>query len=264
MHQRLESWYADTPRTGAAMTDSEKKHVENFEVNYYVALLYLYRPSLNIPVPGDEDLATLAEVSAHVIELYRRFFVKKQLSLYWLAIDNLYQAGTALLYTFAKSASVRERITLKRLEKSIFTCSSIFWGMVEHCPAFESKRDTFDEIVSNALPELRRSTLSSGGATVINPSQTESRSSVHATEHGIQTTHDVQQASVGEAQYHDLATYIDAYHPSGYLQLNSTPAFVDFSSTPQLPAVSMPAYDLGMSEWNWLDQNSDFLIPGWL
>lgn len=257
MHQRIESWYNSTPHI-QTMTEREKKNLENFEVNYYVALLYLYRPAPNIPILDEGGLLTLADVSTHVVETYRRFFVKKQLTLYWLAIENLFQAGTALMYAFSKSSAVRGQFTLKSLERSIQVCSSVLWGMVEHCPAFESKRDTFDEIVSNTLPELRQKISHAATSDEATPQYA---SSMDLSEQGTGT---LQQTAAAEAQYQDLPNFFNGHRHIDYLQLNPSTSGMDFVDTSQLPSMSTHPIDPSASEWDLLEQNPDFLIPGWL
>jgi hypothetical protein len=49
---------------------------------------------------------------------------------------------------------MRDCLTFRSLESLVHTCSSVLWGMVEHFPAFEGKRDAFDMIASKTLADL--------------------------------------------------------------------------------------------------------------
>ncbi|KAI1623940.1 fungal-specific transcription factor domain-containing protein [Exophiala viscosa] len=102
MHNRIQCWYNDTPRR-ETLTDRERKNLENFELTYHRALLYLYRPSRNIPSPLESSLLAVAEAATHMIRLYPTFFREHRLTIYWQAVENLLSAGTALLYSYVDS-----------------------------------------------------------------------------------------------------------------------------------------------------------------
>ncbi|KAK5033616.1 hypothetical protein LTS07_003921 [Exophiala sideris] len=153
MHNRIQRWYNDTPRR-ESLTDRERKNLENFELTYDRALLYLYRPSRNIPKPPESSLLAVTDAATHMIRLYPTFFREHRLTIYWQAVENLLSAGTALLYSYVDSAKVRERITLRELQDLIHSCSSVLWGMVEHFPDFKGKRDAFDIVSSRILADL--------------------------------------------------------------------------------------------------------------
>ncbi|KIW47019.1 uncharacterized protein PV06_02633 [Exophiala oligosperma] len=158
MRSRIQAWYDETPRKHN-LTDGERKNVENFELTYYRALLYLYHPSANIPTPKEASLMSLAEAASKMIQLYRRFFTEHRLTIYWQAVENLFSAGTALLYSYVNSKQVRDHITMHELETLVHTCSSVLWGMVEHFPDFKGKRDAFDIVAFKALADLNKSSF---------------------------------------------------------------------------------------------------------
>jgi len=96
----------------------------------------------------------MTQAAINVIQLYRRFFRERVLTIYWQAVENLFSAGTALMFGFVRSPSVRETMTFRMLETLVHTCSSVLWGMVEHFPAFQGKRDAFDMAASKTLSDL--------------------------------------------------------------------------------------------------------------
>ncbi|KIX09406.1 uncharacterized protein Z518_00486 [Rhinocladiella mackenziei CBS 650.93] len=121
---------------------------------FHRALFYLYHPSLNIPSPSESALVALTEAATRMIQLYRRFFDERRLTIYWQAVENLSSAGTALMNSYFNSLRVQERITFRSLESLVHTCSSVLWGMVEHFPAFKGKRDAFGIVASKILADL--------------------------------------------------------------------------------------------------------------
>ncbi|KAF2008547.1 hypothetical protein BU24DRAFT_429382 [Aaosphaeria arxii CBS 175.79] len=153
MHDRIRIWYDNVP-TGDGMTSYDRKDQENFELSFYRALFYLYKPSTNIPEPSESSWQIVADSTAQMIRLYKRFFDERRLTVYWQAIASLSSARTNLIFSWMKSPKVQEEITLKTLETHVHTCSSVLWGMVEHFPAFKGKRDTFDAISSAVLADI--------------------------------------------------------------------------------------------------------------
>lgn len=156
IHNRIQVWYANLP-FGEDMDNYSKKDLENFELSFHRALLYLYKPSPNIPEPAEHCLLIVADSANHIIRLYRQFFLERRLTIYWQAIENMSSAGTALMFSWVNTPIVQARITSSDLESLVNTCSSVLWGMVEHFPAFKAKRDAFDVIASRTSADISSS-----------------------------------------------------------------------------------------------------------
>lgn len=282
MHQRIQSWYSDTPRA-ETLTHREYKNLENFEVTYHTALLYLYHPSLSIPTPSETGMLALTDAASNMIRLYRRFFTKHQLTIYWLAVENLFSAGTALLYGYVKSPAVQERITFRNLESLVHTCSSVLWGMVEHFPAFEGKRDAFDLVVSRTLADLGSRPSSHGAFS--GHDKPHGRSDAGHREHGndesrTRTHLDSATAtpvwrqgqnpptSETPSQFRDTSRATSMSTPVDdrplYLQPPSlTTGLESAGSMPQAP-FSFPDFDQMSFDWGVLESTADFPTPSWL
>ncbi|TPX18478.1 uncharacterized protein E0L32_011591 [Thyridium curvatum] len=164
MHGRIDSWYKDSPVV-EGLSNVVKGVIETFEVNYQHAVFYLYRPTPNIPAPSGSQLVTMTNAAVEMIRLYRHFFRENKLNLYWQAVENLYSAGTALMYAYGHSPEVRELLSFRSLESYVHTCSSALWGMVERFPAFKGKRDAFDLAASQILADLGATFANAGLAT---------------------------------------------------------------------------------------------------
>ncbi|KAM0484046.1 hypothetical protein ACHAP7_003553 [Fusarium lateritium] len=166
MHHRIDEWYDGSPR-GDNMTGFERRVVVSFETTRNTALFNLYRPSPNNPSPSEEQAVTMTEVASNMIHLYQNLFRNKHLSIYWQSIENVFNAGTALMVGYSQSRSVREVITLNSLESLVHTCSSLLWGMVERFPSYQNRRDTFDTTVSKMMEGLKSGILINCGT--VNP-----------------------------------------------------------------------------------------------
>ncbi|RFU34000.1 hypothetical protein B7463_g2335, partial [Scytalidium lignicola] len=156
MQQRIQQWY-DEVRQENRRSEAGIDRIrlpEMRELTFRRALVLLYRPSPKIPVPSTQGMLELASSSAYVINLYRRFHLENKLFLFWQAIENLFEAGTALMYCYVNASLVRERFTLRLLESLIHSTSTVLWGLVERFPALKGKRDAFDVIASKTLADL--------------------------------------------------------------------------------------------------------------
>lgn len=87
----------------------------------------------------------LASCTQNSIEAYRSSFRGGKLRFYWRTVHNLFRAGAALIYCL-KNWPTDCEIDLESANKSLGTCSSILWGMVERYPAGSPCRDTFETL----------------------------------------------------------------------------------------------------------------------
>ncbi|KAH6954441.1 fungal-specific transcription factor domain-containing protein [Fusarium avenaceum] len=172
MHQRIDQWYDNSPR-GDNMTSFEIRVVVGFETKRNTALFNLYRPSPNNPTPSEEQALAMTDVASNMIHIYQNHFRNKHLSIYWQSIENVFNAGTALMVAYSRSPGVREIMTLTSLESLVHTCSSLLWGMVERFPSYQDKRDTFDATATKVLEGLKAETLINKGTFIPGASQHE-------------------------------------------------------------------------------------------
>lgn len=161
MYGRIQEWYGALPHA-STLPPLQRKSLEAFELTLHRAIFYLYHPSLHIPEPSEDALLALADAATHMIQLYHRFFRDHRLTIYWQAVENLFSAGNALLFTYVRSVSVRNRTSLRSLELLVRTCSSVLWGMVEHFPDFQGRRDAFDLTASQVLADINSSSTTVG------------------------------------------------------------------------------------------------------
>lgn len=254
MHQRIQSWYADTPRR-ETLSHCDERSIENLEVNYYAALFYLYRPSPNVRYPSKEHLRALADAAMNMIRLYRLFFTKKQLTLYWMAVDNLFSAGTALMYAYVNSPLVQERITLQSLESSVHTCSSVLWGMVEHFPDFRGKRDRFDAMASTTLKDLGTTHGEHAATSLISTPTTWPQGKPRPV---------YDEACADQTHLDDTLTSAVCGHVSQFVPLPSLVTGARSSAGVDHTTLSFADFDEISFDWEALENTIDFCTPSWL
>ncbi|KAF0323185.1 fungal specific transcription factor domain-containing protein [Colletotrichum asianum] len=168
MRDRIDEWLRNIP-AGDNLNSLDKTVVETFELTHHTALFRLYRPSPNNPNPSGTQLLAATQSATKMIHLYREFFRRKRLTIYWQSVENVFSAGTTLLFAYTNSAEVREAISSQSFQSLVNTCSSVLWGMVEHFPAFQGKRDAFDTASSRVMMELSHE-VSSGESGLVAPS----------------------------------------------------------------------------------------------
>ncbi|CAG9947077.1 unnamed protein product [Clonostachys rosea f. rosea IK726] len=166
MAEEIRSWY------NAVLQESRPSEIgssniappEILELAFQLALMLIYRPSPNNPAPSDPALSALATCSMEVNQLYKRFFRENKVRFYWHAVENVFNAGTSLIYAYAHSAAVREQYSRRSLDAAIHSTSSVLWAMVEHFPAFKGRRDAFEVIASKTLADFGEHNATEGSS----------------------------------------------------------------------------------------------------
>ncbi|KAG5999671.1 hypothetical protein E4U43_001929 [Claviceps pusilla] len=162
---RLFRWKTSAPtreETGVAFA------TEFFELNYWQAIILLYRQSLSVPavfegeynpsdevnspsaftaeLGEDEDYVCLkvAEAGQKILRIYRQLHLGGLVSYTYLSTHHLFMAGISYLYAIWHSALVRSRLTMDEVDFTVLAAKSVFSDMMEKCPPAETCRDAFD------------------------------------------------------------------------------------------------------------------------
>lgn len=157
MHSRIQDWYDGVQEQERSSWQGRFPNAESsrFELPFQRALLLLYRPSTMIPAPSQQARAHLASAACRAITLYKQFYTEHRINLFWQAAANIFDAGTALMDSYAESSPVRESLDLSDLDSLTHLCSNLLWALVERSPAFRHKRDEFDRIREQTLSGFR-------------------------------------------------------------------------------------------------------------
>ncbi|KAK2761926.1 fungal specific transcription factor domain-containing protein [Colletotrichum kahawae] len=226
MRDRIDEWLRKIP-AGDKLSSLDKTVVETFELTHHTALFRLYRPSLNNPSPSGTQLLAAAQSATKMIHLYREFFRRKRLTIYWQSVENVFSAGTTLMFAYTNSAGVREAISFQSFQSLVNTCSSVLWGMVEHFPAFQGKRDIFDTASSRVMMELSHG-VSSGESGLIAPSP------------AIDTAQEVQETQLASLGTDDSTNF--DMQPSAMSLLDFDDLSMIWEATADLSGTFMPSW----------------------
>ncbi|KAI8935537.1 hypothetical protein NX059_008107 [Plenodomus lindquistii] len=156
------------------------------ELNYWQALIMLYRQSLVVPTglqselgstgsdvgsPSmvsveereDEDLVFLkvAEAGQKVLKLYRQLHRVHLVNYTFLATHHLFMAGISFLYAVWHSIHVRSLLSLDDVDFTVLAATSVLGDLIDKCPPAEACRDAFDRM-SKATIQMCMSTTGFG------------------------------------------------------------------------------------------------------
>ncbi|SMQ45305.1 unnamed protein product [Zymoseptoria tritici ST99CH_3D7] len=139
------------------------------ELNYWQAIIMLYRHSLSVPErlaselspatgedvhsPGTFDLEEdedqqmvflkVAQAGQTVLKIYRQLHRLKLVNYTFLATHHLFMSGISFLYAIWHSSLVRSQLTIDDVDFTILAATSVLTDLIVMCPPAESCRDAF-------------------------------------------------------------------------------------------------------------------------
>lgn len=163
--ERLYAWKNSAPTkqdSGVAFSP------EFLELNYWQAIIMLYRQSLSVPAMFESEYHTskevnspsiysqerqedqervyvkVAEAGQKILRLYRQLHLQGLVNYTYLATHHLFMAGVSYLYAIWHSVVVRSRLTMDEVDFTILAATSVFSDLIDKCPPAEACRDAFD------------------------------------------------------------------------------------------------------------------------
>ncbi|KAI1268993.1 fungal-specific transcription factor domain-containing protein [Xylariaceae sp. FL1019] len=191
--ERLYSWKNAAPTkqdSGVAFSP------EFLELNYWQAIIMLYRQSLSVPAMFESEYHTskevnspsvysqelqedqervyvkVAEAGQKILRLYRQLHLQGVVNYTYLATHHLFMAGVSYLYAIWHSHVVRSRLTMDEVDFTILAATSVFTDLIDKCPPAEACRDAFDR---TAKATIKMANSSGGFGQVLNRNKRGSR-----------------------------------------------------------------------------------------
>ncbi|EPS45489.1 hypothetical protein H072_536 [Dactylellina haptotyla CBS 200.50] len=173
---RLKEWFEGCPKgkdvTGCAFS------LEFLELNYWLTLMMLYRPSLSVPdllaekfgsivdpngkikVDGlemkrdkvrekeeeERVYVVVADAGMKVLRLYRQLHRMRQVNHTFLAVHHLFMAGISFLYAIWHSPTVRAKLSMDEVDFTILAATSVLGDLSDRCPPAEACRVSFERM----------------------------------------------------------------------------------------------------------------------
>ncbi|KAI3331517.1 hypothetical protein HD806DRAFT_529302 [Xylariaceae sp. AK1471] len=193
--ERLYAWKNSAPTkqdSGVAFSP------EFLELNYWQAIIMLYRQSLSVPAMFEGEYHTskevnspsiysqelqedqervyvkVAEAGQKILRLYRQLHVQGLVNYTYLATHHLFMAGISYLYAIWHSLVVRSRLTMDEVDFTILAATSVLTDLIDKCPPAEACRDAFDR---TAKATIKMATSNGGFGQVLNRSKRGSKGS---------------------------------------------------------------------------------------
>ncbi|KAI1288949.1 fungal-specific transcription factor domain-containing protein [Xylaria venustula] len=163
--ERLYAWKNSAP----TKQDSGVAFSPDFlELNYWQAIIMLYRQSLSVPAMFESEYHTskevnspsvysqerqedqervyvkVAEAGQKILRLYRQLHLQGVVNYTYLATHHLFMAGISYLYAIWHSLVVRSRLSMDEVDFTILAATSVFSDLIDKCPPAEACRDAFD------------------------------------------------------------------------------------------------------------------------
>ncbi|KAK8090803.1 c6 zinc finger domain containing protein [Apiospora phragmitis] len=193
--RRLLEWKNSSPTredSGVAFS------TEFLDLNYWQAIIMLYRQSLSIPAMFEGEYNTskemdspsiypaeqgedvervylkVAEAGQKIIRLYRQLHVMGLVNYTYLATHHLFMAGISYLYAIWHSRIVRSRLSNDEVDFTILAATSVFSDLIEKCPPAEACRDAFDR---TSKATIKMASSKGGFGRIVNRSKHSSKGS---------------------------------------------------------------------------------------
>ncbi|KAI9811048.1 MAG: Fungal specific transcription factor [Pycnora praestabilis] len=159
--------------------------IEFLELNYWQAVIMLYRQSVSVPPMLENELGPpddvsspsilnfeeredeervflkVAEAGQKVLRLYRQLHRVHLVNYTFLATHHLFMAGISFLYAIWHSSLVRSQLSMDDVDFTVLAATSVLGDLIEKCPPAEACRDAFDRM-SKATVQMCLSTTGFG------------------------------------------------------------------------------------------------------
>ncbi|KAK9461820.1 fungal-specific transcription factor domain-containing protein [Lipomyces oligophaga] len=166
MSRRLEEWHKSAPKSSKDMNCDF--NLSFLDLNYQQTRLLLHGISPAIPRPSVEAFFIIADASEQVIRAYRQLHREKNINYTWMAVHNLFMAGTSYLYCLYHSKEVRSRTRMDVIDFNTMACIHVLSAMVDKCDAASGCRDTF-ELLTAAILRLCYNEKAASGEIIAHP-----------------------------------------------------------------------------------------------
>ncbi|KAI1850078.1 hypothetical protein JX266_004457 [Neoarthrinium moseri] len=259
--RRLYEWKNSAP---TKIESGVQFSTEFFDLNYWQAVILLYRQSLEVPemfeseyntskevnspsifppeVGGDAERVHMkvAEAGQKIIRIYRQLHLVGLVNFTYLATHHLFMAGISYLYAIWHSPLVRSRLSMDEVDFTILAATSVFTDLIEKCPPAEACRDAFDR---TAKATVKMATHNGGFGQAAMPSNPRPRGSYdyltarEATSNRHRQQQQQQQQRLQLEQSAPLSSQ-SPYDMAGYSSNHRTPQVPPIQTSPF--ALTMP------------------------
>ncbi|ODV88475.1 hypothetical protein CANCADRAFT_14066, partial [Tortispora caseinolytica NRRL Y-17796] len=151
MWDRVQRWYASCPKSPSDM--SCNFNLSFIDINYHQTRLLMYGICPASPMIPQENNLVINDAGKSIIYIYYRLLHDKSINYTWVAVHNLFMAGTSFLYSIYHSPVVRSQVSVQEIEDASNACMTVLNSLVNKCDAASECRDTF-KLLTAAIIQL--------------------------------------------------------------------------------------------------------------
>lgn len=119
------------------------------DLNLHHSRLLLYGPAPNTDPAAHAD--RIADAGLHLIRLYQNLHRHRSINYTWVAVHNLFTAGTSYLYALYHSPTLRAQSGPDRIAANAHACSEVLAALADRCDAATSCSATFELLAAAVL-----------------------------------------------------------------------------------------------------------------
>ncbi|KAJ8605944.1 hypothetical protein MRB53_041308 [Persea americana] len=154
------------------------------ELNYWQAIIMLYRQSLSVPEPLASELGPavgddvhspgavnqeieedkqfvflkVAQAGQTVLKIYRQLHREKLVNYTFLATHHLFMSGISFLYAIWHSPLVRSLLTIDDVDFTVLAATSVLNDLIVKCPPAEACKDAFHRMSQATISMVVKTT----------------------------------------------------------------------------------------------------------
>lgn len=153
MAMRLDAWHNECrPQDSKRINCNFNYSFINLNYHQTRLLLFGLCPAYVAP-PTVEAYKIIAEAGQEVIRNYYALYQKRAINYTWVAVQNLFMAGTSYLYALYHSPDVRNNTNMADIDFDTRACLAVLTSLISRCDAAVACRDTF-ELLTAAIIKL--------------------------------------------------------------------------------------------------------------
>lgn len=152
IRNELEQWVSEVPSVILnAPAELKLRLTIKLKIQYHGALCLLYQPSQAFIQPSDQALKLCYENAAERLRLYETSYESGNLVFSWRTVQDLFLAGSTVMYCVWISKAVRDIVTLPALASICRRCSSLLGAGGEWWPMIQKSRLSLERLASHTI-----------------------------------------------------------------------------------------------------------------
>lgn len=158
LYAELQLWCDEIPGVVSALQLSDEYDRDDWSLRlkqvYYATVILLFQPSQAFPRPSDEALLLCFRIAVRQVEGHHEQHERNVLYPGWRIVQNIFSAGSTIVYCFWVSQAVQLSNEVKQLPSTLRMCSNLLVACGEWWPSAKRGQGSFAKIMDVTLENL--------------------------------------------------------------------------------------------------------------